>query len=45
MVSDIFESARKLNKLLERESKFALVRNGKIIGFVKSDKKKKRRKK
>jgi len=42
MITNIFESARKLNVLLEKENKLALVRNGKIIGFVKKKKKKKK---
>jgi len=45
MVTDIFESARKLNELLEKESKSALVRNGRVVGFVMTKKRKRRRKK
>ncbi len=41
--SNIFDSARKLNELLEKECKYALVRNGKVVGFITKKKKKKKR--
>lgn len=39
MAKSIFESARKLNALLEKENKCVLVRNGRVVGFVGNEEK------